>query len=332
MSFIDKTNIVIKKNNNDLYYFDIDKDIVLTKINNKNDILLPKILFTGDYSFVDIWLDTNEKDNIYGIINDKKGKILNLNIEEDNIDKHTMIKYDYKNFIVKFPYTKHISNIKHTIYYSINKSIPLLANLIHIYEDDNIYVKNTIDFIDYNILSNFVVAYSNNRPIIFYFKLVDKFEELFVSTFDLNSRSWSKPIQITKSNKNKIYLSVLQDENSNYHIVFSENNDNKYYCKYVNISLENNFLKINQESIISKDVMCLFPSIIKENSTIYIQWVEYFDLYICKSCDLGISWSKPIMDKNISNQPFIRYQYISDNITSIFAPKNNLSLNFLSIK
>ena len=60
MSFIDKTNIVIKKNNNDLYYFDIDKDIVLTKINNKNDILLPKILFTGDYSFVDIWLDTNE--------------------------------------------------------------------------------------------------------------------------------------------------------------------------------------------------------------------------------------------------------------------------------
>ena len=263
MSFIDKTNIVIKKNNNDLYYFDIDKDIVLTKINNKNDILLPKILFTGDYSFVDIWLDTNEKDNIYGIINDKKGKILNLNIEEDNIDKHTMIKYDYKNFIVKFPYTKHIYNIKHTIYYSINKSIPLLANLIHIYEDDNIYVKNTIDFIDYNILSNFVVAYSNNRPIIFYFKLVDKFEELFVSTFDLNSRSWSKPIQITKSNKNKIYLSVLQDESSNYHIVFSENHDNKYYCKYVNISLENNFLKIHKEYIISKYVMCLFPSIIK---------------------------------------------------------------------
>ena len=91
-------------------------------------------------------------------------------------------------------------------------------------------------------------------------------------------------------------------------------------------------MKINQESIISKDVMCLFPSIIKENSTIYIQWVEYFDLYICKSCDYGMNWSKPIMDKNISNQPFIRYQYISDNITSIFAPKNNLSLNSLPIK
>ena len=259
------------------------------------------------------------------MINDKKGKILNLTLEKDNVDTHTIIKYDYKNFIIKFPYTKHIENIKHTIYCSINKSIPLLANLIHIYEDDNIFIKNTIDFIDFNILSNFVVAYSNNKPIIFYFKLVDNFEELFVSIFDLNSYSWSNPIQITKSNKNKIYLSVLQDENNNYHIAFSENHDNKYYCKYINISLENNVLKINQESIISKDVMCLFPSIIKKNSTLYIQWVEYFDLYICQSDDFGMNWSKPIIDKNISNKPFIRYQYISDNITSIFAPIKHLS-------
>ncbi len=332
MSFVDKTNILIKKSSNDLYYFNLDKDIILTKINNENSTLISKKLFNGDYSFLDIWLDINEKDNIYGIINDKKGKILNLNIEEDNIDKHTMIKYDYKNCLIKFPYKKHLSNIKPTIYYSINKRVPLLANLIHIYEDDNICVKNTIDFIDYSILSNFVVTYSNSKPIIFYFKLVDKFEELFVSNFDLNSYSWSNPIQITKSSKNKIYLSILQDETNNYHIVFSENHNNKYYCKYINLSLENNFLKINQESIISKDVMCLFPSIIKKNSTIYIQWVEYFDLYICKSDDFGINWSRPIIDKNISNQPFIRYQYISDDIVSIFAPKNNLSLEDLSIK
>lgn len=325
MSFINKTNILIKKNNNDLYYFDLDKDIVFTKISNKTNTLISKKLFDGDYSFVDIWLDTNEKDNIYGVINDKKGKILNLTLEKDNVDTHTIIKYDYKNFIIKFPYTKHIENIKHTIYCSINKSIPLLANLIHIYEDDNIFIKNTIDFIDFNILSNFVVAYSNNKPIIFYFKLVDNFEELFVSIFDLNSYSWSNPIQITKSNKNKIYLSVLQDENNNYHIAFSENHDNKYYCKYINISLENNVLKINQESIISKDVMCLFPSIIKKNSTLYIQWVEYFDLFICQSDDFGMNWSKPIIDKNISNKPFIRYQYISDNIASIFAPIKHLS-------
>ena len=332
MSFIDKTNILIKKNNNDLYYFDLDKDIIFSKISKVNNVLESKKLFNGDYSFVDIWLDTNEKDNIYGIINDKRGRILNLNINESSVDKHTMIKYDYKNFIIKFPYTKQISNMKHTIYYSINKNVPLLANLIHIFEVDNICVKNTIDFIDYSILSNFVVFYSNNKPIIFYFKVIDKFEELFVSTFDLNSKSWCNPIQITKSNKNKIYLSALQYDINSYHIVYSENYDNKYYCKYINLSLENSSLKINKESIVSKDVMCLFPSLIKEDSTLYIQWVEYFDLYICKSEDSGINWSKPIINKDISNQPFIRYQYISDDIVSIFAPKNNLSLEDLSIK
>ena len=112
---------------------------------------------------------------------------------------------------------------------------------------------------------------------------------------------------------------------------------NGIYINNVSVPLwfkiaENDSLKINQESTISKNVMCLFPSIIKENSTLYIQWVEYFNLYSCKSSDLGISWSRPTMDINISNQPFIRYQYISDNITSIFAPKDNLSLSSLSIK
>lgn len=54
MSFINKTNILIKKNNNDLYYFDLDKDIVFTKISNKTNTLISKKLFDGSYSFVDI--------------------------------------------------------------------------------------------------------------------------------------------------------------------------------------------------------------------------------------------------------------------------------------
>ena len=42
MSFINKTNILIKKNNNDLYYFDLDQDIVFTKISNKTNTLISK--------------------------------------------------------------------------------------------------------------------------------------------------------------------------------------------------------------------------------------------------------------------------------------------------
>ena len=72
MSFINKTNILIKKNNNDLYYFDLDKDIVFTKISNKTNTLISKKLFDGSYSFVDIWLDTNKKYDIYGMIKKEK--------------------------------------------------------------------------------------------------------------------------------------------------------------------------------------------------------------------------------------------------------------------
>ena len=100
MSFINKTNILIKKNNNDLYYFDLDKDIVFTKISNKTNTLISKKLFDGDYSFVDIWLDTNEKDNIYGVINDKKGKIgtyyLNSKVVIDTVIEGNILNGVYK--------------------------------------------------------------------------------------------------------------------------------------------------------------------------------------------------------------------------------------------
>ena len=38
---------------------------------------------------------------------------------------------------------------------------------------------------------------------------------------------------------------VLQDENNNFHIVFSENNDSKYYCKYININFDDEIKKLN---------------------------------------------------------------------------------------
>ena len=72
MSFIDKTNIVIKKNNNDLYYFDIDKDIVLTKINNKNDILLKGIIPKGEGKDPLRNADNRIPHNIHQILVDEK--------------------------------------------------------------------------------------------------------------------------------------------------------------------------------------------------------------------------------------------------------------------
>ena len=67
MSFINKTNILIKKNNNDLYYFDLDKDIVFTKISNKTNTLISKKLF-DDYCtwLFDILFEVEKETNMEG--------------------------------------------------------------------------------------------------------------------------------------------------------------------------------------------------------------------------------------------------------------------------
>lgn len=203
MPFIDKTSILVESSiNKGLTLFELGKNIVSTNIDSDLNNIDSRILFNGEYSFIDIWLDVDDKDNIYGILNDKKGKLQNLIITSDNVDLDTIIKYDYKNFLIKFTYIKKLNSENHILYYSINKESPYCAYIIHLYKSPNICKKTRIDFINYNILTNFVITY-NNVPTIFYFKLVNHHEELFSSTFDENLHTWSSPKQITNSKKIK---------------------------------------------------------------------------------------------------------------------------------
>ncbi|MCC3863598.1 hypothetical protein K0040_04645 [Terrisporobacter petrolearius] len=328
MPFIDKTSILVESSiNKGLTLFEFGKNIVSTRIDPDLNNIDSRILFNGEYSFIDIWLDVDDKDNIYGILNDKKGKLKNLIITSDDVDLNTIIKYDYKNFFIKFTYIKKISDENHILYYSINKNFPYCAYIIHLYKSPNICKKTRIDFINYSILTNFVITYSNNIPTIFYFKLVNHHEELFSSTFDKNLYTWSSPKQITNSKKDKIYLSAIKDNKNNYHIVFAENNKNRYYCKYIQGNfIEDNF-NITSEKYISKNSMCVFPNLISTYSKIYIQWIEYFDLYTSESLDFGKSWSDPKLNYSASDFPFQRYEFRSNNniynTSTIYALKNH---------
>ena len=312
MPFINKTEILIQKSNKNLTIFNLDKNIIYDIIDiNFNKLSSHKII-DGNYCFLDIWLDINNDDSIYGVINDKKGKLLNVNIKDDIIDKTTIIKYDYKDFFIKFPYIKNTSEGNHLIYYSLNKNIFYSSRLIHIYKKNDVHVKKQIDFINYNIMSNFIVTWDNNTPSIFYFKFVNGAEELFISTFNLNCCEWSIPLQITNTKKCKVYLSVIRHIDDSYHIVFSENNNDRYYCQYINGHLKDGKFNIYKSTFIRSGVMCLFPHLIEFNSTIYAQWVEYHDLYTCKSSDLGETWSVPTLCKSMSDSPFLRYEFRSN--------------------
>lgn len=305
------TDILIKKSNQELNVLNLGDCIMHHIIKNDLDETYSEEIIKGDFSFIDVYADIDKNDNIYGILSDKKGKILEIKIE-DEIKFSTIFKYDYKNFYIKFPYIKNFSKEKHVIYYSINKNNPLMCRLIHIYKYEDKTIKSKVDYIPYNIMSNFEVVWKNDSPILFYFKSINGYEELFITIFDKNNLSWSQPLKITNSKELKIYLSVLYDRNDNYHIVFSENNGGKYFCKYIKLNLANNDFNILKSETIKTRTMCLFPHLINYKNNLYIQWGEYNYIYTCKSNDLGNKWEKNNIYEKESDKSFRRYIFKSN--------------------
>ena len=100
---------------------------------------------------------------------------------------------------------------------------------------DNVSTTTEIDSFNFNILTNFIVIINDTNINLFYFKLIKDAEKLFMSTFSFNTNSWSSPCQITNSKNRKIYLSAIKSIKDNtYHIAYSENINNQYYCTYIN--------------------------------------------------------------------------------------------------
>uniref|UniRef100_UPI0022DF05BF hypothetical protein n=1 Tax=Terrisporobacter petrolearius TaxID=1460447 RepID=UPI0022DF05BF len=81
MPFIDKTSILVENSiNKGLTLFELNENIISTNIDSHLNNIDSHVLLSGEYSFIDIWLDIDNNDNIYGMFNDKIGKIQNLTI------------------------------------------------------------------------------------------------------------------------------------------------------------------------------------------------------------------------------------------------------------
>lgn len=333
MSFTSDTEILIKNKDNKIKIFKMNSGLICYDIDsNFNESNLTKVM-DGNYYFSDIYIDIDDNDIIYGIVNNK-GKLLTFVMDNDVITTTTTIKYDYNDFFVKFPSITRTHNDTHIFFYSLNKYNPTIFFLNHIYCNKKQSKKNKFNLSSHGILTNFVVTWNSNIPTIFYYDIVSGVEEIFVSTFNLHTLNWSIPYQITSSKKNKIYLSVLRYSDSSYHILFSENNDSKYYCQYINGSFKDNDFYVNKSISLRKDTMCLFPTLIINNSIVYAQWVEYNTLYSCKSIDLGKSWSIATPHNYWNNYDTVRYEFKSnyheDNnylLSSVFSRQNCYNSN-----
>ncbi len=305
MTFMRKFETVLIKSSNNICKISSENGIALDIYDKNFNLLSHKKLIKGFFSFLDYWFNIDKKDGLYGLINDKGGSLLYFYITDEYIVKKKIYSYNPDSTFIKFVYINSRSEYTNIFYYISNTNDPYNTQLIHHFKKNNKWYTATVDYLSYNVLTNFVVTYaSDNTPEIFYYKIIDGIEELFVSFFDIDSLTWKTPVQVTHSKKSKIYLSVIKDSSNCYHILFSENNLSRYHCTYIKGCVDNNNFNIKNSTIISNTVACTFPNIVKYDSKLYAHWIEYHNLYVCRSDNYGFSWNEVFIHEPSSNCPF----------------------------
>lgn len=293
MSFKKNFKTYLIKSNSDISEISHENGVVLYNYNNNFQQLSSKSIITGTQSFVDTYFNIDSNDNVYGLINTKRGSLLYISTRDNCIIKTPILTFDGRKNYVKFPYIKKINNELHIFYYYLDATTTNSASIIHHYFDGICWHKHLISKINYYLLTNFCVIFENQTPHIFFFKKNNKVSEIFYSSYNLEKNAWITPIQLTATNREKVYLSVIKTKNI-YHLTYSENINNKYNCIYFSVNLDNDTLNSATKYIqINNNSVCSFPNLIIRNSTLFIQWIENNRLFSSTSKNNGLTWTDP---------------------------------------
>ncbi len=273
-------------------FFNVDnKDSVYGVIYTKDKY--KKKFVSGNYNFSNAFFNVDNKDSVYGVIYTKDNTLLYTYINQEHIYKSTLLKIDNPKLKITFPYIKKIDNKIHLFYYLVDTTTSDECTLIHYYYNGHKWVKTEMDRIKYYILTNFVITFNDNNPTILYLNDNKGYEEVFIARFNEKTSSWNSSIQVTNTGKTKVYLSAIEFPKNQYHIVFSENNSDRYHCAYYSGELVDNKFNRKDYTIIQDAVACEFPHILKVNNGLYIQWLEFSELFTSFSEDNGSTWSNP---------------------------------------
>ncbi len=312
MSFERKFNTLLGKSDNSLYELSYDNGIELYIYDKNSKLKYKKKFVSGNYNFSNAFFNVDNKDSVYGVIYTKDNTLLYTYINQQHIYKSTLLKIDNPKLKITFPYIKKIDNKIHLFYYLVDSTRNNECTLIHYYYDGHKWVKAELDKIKCFILSNFIVTFNDNTPTIFYLNDNKGYEEVFITRFDEKTSSWDSIVQGTNTGKTKVYLSVIESNKNLYHIVFSENSSDRYKCAYYSGELVDNKFIRKDYIIIQDAVACEFPHILKANNQLYIQWLEFSELFTSFSEDNGSTWSNPKFFFNDTDDSIIRYDYKSN--------------------
>lgn len=335
MSFINEYCSIIRRSNKDMFYMHFGNDGLYYNYYDIRGYVVyrDKLISDPDLDFTRYSFSLDKNNNVYCIYCDKYLQVLECKENSYLFTQKEYITYNYKKFGLAFPYVEYIDDSPHIFYYVFNNNSTGTCALFHHYKHNDYWIENKIDFINYIVLDNFTVTWNGSCPTIFYFNLVNGCEEIFTSRFNLGTFTWSEPLQITNSGKNKLYLSIIRDSINFYHICFCENNGSGYAVKYISGYLNENKFNLSTYSYLTEPSTCMYPSLVKVDNSLYVSWVNFNKLFTSTSQNLGNSWSQPVVDEGSIEDKFIRSSFYSNyeedlkyNVSNVFSTINDVGI------
>ncbi|MFI3209668.1 MAG: hypothetical protein R3Y64_01240 [Peptostreptococcaceae bacterium] len=323
MSFINNFSTIIRKSNEEIIHIYEDGKLHLNFFDENNYMTNNKILdhlnqVDSSYCHFSLIKD----DTVYGIFKDEALKM--IEIDENKISTKTILSYNNYKYDILYPYINLINNEIHIFYYVFDNKSNTNCMLIHHHYKNDYWRETRIDKVSLKVINNYEVVVLNEGPMVFYMSTVNSVEEIFCSKFNYNTLRWSKPQQITSSGKNKIYLSVLEDNNV-FHITFCENENSCYSVKYINgrLDAKENF-NLDISSFVSPPSACIYPSILKEEDTISILWVDFNKIYKAVSNDFGRTFGEITVDDFSANENFSMSKFLSNSSKDMSYKSSNV--------
>lgn len=251
-----------------------------------------------DKKVIDYSADIDKKDQIHLLCLTQEGNLVYNILLDDEWSSHILTKLDvksnrYKHFILRV-----IKNNIHIFYGASNLMNSKLWSIIHIYDHNKKWNKNTvISMTPGNFPASYFVDFDKSGNIHLVFEDKNKGTQLIYYTyFNTFLRKWTKiPQQISnsKSNNNNPYLFV--DIQNNVHVVWNASKDSykKLVYKQMN-SLSNSKFNWKTYKIPINDKNNSHPIIYQNNETLKILFNNNGTLDCLESNDLGYSWDKSV--------------------------------------
>lgn len=314
MTFLNKNQTIIRKSNGNIINFYVKEDCLFNReFFYKTGWDKPvSIIENMKHNQIDIKIDNN--DLIYGIASNTKGEMQYLFSSNNSVYSNRLFEYDINQYSIKYPYIEKFKNTITIAYYLHElKSKKEWTIAFHYYDGIKWSHKHIYSIKAFPIINPFLISIDTEYINMFHFDLVNGKEEIFIRQFSHNLKSWKKPIQLTSSKNQKLYLNILKDNSGIYHITWSEFIKKNLVVRYLKVQLSENDFFANDIISLSQPANCSFPSFVKTGDALWSVWTQMNKLYSCYSLNCGNTWSTPKIDTESENSTFIRYRFYSNN-------------------